>query len=52
MLRVFKNAPRIDGTVDPNGLRVFPFDVVVMIVGVVDVDIDPMVVVVEGGVVV
>ena len=52
MLSVLRNAPNIEGTVDPKGLCVVSFEVVVITVGVVDVDIEPLVGVVDGGVVV
>ena len=56
VLRVFRNALNIEGTVEPNGLCVVSItvgDVVVIIIsGTGKVDIEPPFVVVEGGVVV
>ena len=49
---MLRKAPNIEGTVEPKGLCVVSIDVVVITVGVVDVDIEPLVEVVDGGVVV
>ena len=42
----------MEGTVEPKGICVVSIEVVVITVGVVDVDIEPLVEVVDGGVVV